>query len=205
MRHGDLWKALDKLATRNGLTASGLARAAGLDATAFNKSKRVGADGQPRWLSTESLVKALAAVGASLDDFAALADGRGGRTAPLIGFAKAGNNGYFDEDGFPTGDKWDEVRFPGLGDEPVYALEVSGDSMEPVYRPGCRIVVAPGQSPRKGDRVVARLKNGEVLAKELGRVTERTVELLSLNPKYEPRQVAKSDLSWMARILWASQ
>jgi phage repressor protein C with HTH and peptisase S24 domain len=206
MRHSDFWKALDKLAQRNGLTASGLARAAGLDPTSFNKSKRNGPDGQPRWLSMESLSKTLTAVGASLDDFAALADGRGGgRTAPLVGFAKAGNNGYFDEDGFPIGDKWSEVRFPGIGDEPVYALEITGDSMEPVYRAGDRIVVAPGIAPRKGDRVVARLKDGEMIAKQIGRMNERSVELLSLNPDYPPRQVPRSELSWMAKILWASQ
>src|SRR5262249_25585721 len=163
-------------AERHGLSPSGLARRAGLDPTAFNKSKRSGADGSPRWLSTESLAKALDAVGASMEDFAALAEGRSGRTAPLLGFAKAGNDGYFDDAGFPAGDGWDEVRFPGLESENVYALEVTGDSMEPVYRKGDRIVVAPGLPVRRGDRVVARTREGEVLAKELGRASEKSVE-----------------------------
>jgi phage repressor protein C with HTH and peptisase S24 domain len=205
MRHADMWKAVDKLADRHGLSASGLAKRAGLDATAFNKSKRIAADGSPRWLSTESLMKALEAVGASLEDFAALAEGRQGHTAPLLGFAKAGNDGYFDDAGFPVGDGWEEVRFPGLGTENVYALEITGDSMEPVYRRGDRIVVAPGMSVRKGDRVVARTKDGEVLAKVLGRTNDRSVELLSLNPDYKPRELPRSELAWMARILWASQ
>lgn len=206
MRHTDIWKAIDSLADRNGLSPSGLARRAGLDPTAFNKSKREGADGAPRWLSTESLAKVLQAVGASLEDFAALADGRRqGHTAPLLGFAKAGNNGYFDDAGFPTGDGWEAVRFPGLETEDVYALEITGDSMEPVYRSGDRIVVAPGVAVRRGDRVVVRTRDGEVLAKVLGRQTERTIELISLNPNYGPREMARSDMAWMARILWASQ
>lgn len=205
MRHADIWKGLDTLAEKHGLSASGLAKKAGLDATAFNKSKRTQPDGSPRWLSTESLMKALDAVGASLEDFAALAEGRRGHSAPLLGFAKAGSDGYFDDAGFPTGDGWEEVRFPGLETETVYALEITGDSMEPVYRRGDRIVVAPGISVRKGDRVVARTKDGEVLAKVLGRLTERTVELLSLNPAYPPRELSRGDLAWMARILWASQ
>ncbi|HVY88769.1 MAG TPA: helix-turn-helix transcriptional regulator [Hyphomonadaceae bacterium] len=205
MRHADIWKALDKLAERHGLSASGLAKRAGLDPTAFNKSKRTGADGSARWLSTESLSKALDAVGASLEDFAALAGGRQGQTAPLLGFAKAGSEGYFDDAGFPVGDGWEEVRFPGLGDETVYALEITGDSMEPVYRRGDRIVVAPGLAVRRGDRVVAKTIGGEVLAKVLGRQTERMVELLSLNPDYGPRELPRSELAWMARILWASQ
>jgi len=136
MRHTDIWKAVDMLAERNGLSASGLARRAGLDPTAFNKSKRANADGTPRWLSTESLSKVLQAVGSSLEDFAALAEGRQGHTAPLLGFAKAGTEGYFDDAGFPTGQGWDEVRFPGLETENVYALEITGNSMEPVYRRG---------------------------------------------------------------------
>ena len=53
--------------------------------------------------------------------------------------------------------------------------------------------------------MVARTKDGEVLAKVLGRQTERLVELLSLNPDYPPRELARVDLAWMARILWASQ
>jgi phage repressor protein C with HTH and peptisase S24 domain len=43
------------------------------------------------------------------------------------------------------------------------------------------------------------------MAKVLGRQTERMVELLSLNPAYAPRQLARADVAWMARILWASQ
>jgi phage repressor protein C with HTH and peptisase S24 domain len=205
MRNTELWKAIDLLAERHGLSSSGLARRAGLDPTAFNKSKRVTADGSPRWLSTESLMKALVSVGASLEDFAALAEGRQGHSAPLLGFAKAGNDGYFDDAGFPVGDGWEDVRFPGIGNEAVYALEVTGDSMEPVYRHGDRIVVSPGAPVRRGDRVVARTRDGEVLAKVLGRQTERTVELISLNPAYAPRELLRANVAWMARILWASQ
>ena len=205
MRHTDIWKAVDSLAERNGLSASGLARRAGLDPTAFNKSKRTNADGSPRWLSTESLSKVLQAMNSSLEDFAALAEGRQGHTAPLLGFAKAGNEGYFDDAGFPTGQGWDEVRFPGLETENVYALEITGDSMEPVYRRGDRIIVAPGAAIRRGDRVVVRTKEGEVLAKLLGRQTERTIELISINADYGPRELARVDLAWIARILWVSQ
>ena len=205
MRHSAIWKAIDELAARNGLSASGLAKRAGLDPTAFNKSKRKAADGSLRWLSTESLNKALEAVGASLEDFAALAEGRQGRTAPLLGFAKAGSEGFFDDAGFPVGDGWEQVRFPGLETDAVYALEIAGDSMEPVYRKGDRIVVAPGTPVRRGDRVVAKTQEGEVLAKVLGRATERMVELLSLNPAYPPREIPRNELAWMARILWASQ
>ncbi len=205
MRHTDIWKAVDALAERNGLSASGLARRAGLDPTAFNKSKRANADGSPRWLSTESLSKVLQAVGSSLEDFAALAEGRQGHTVPLLGFAKAGSGRYFDDAGFPTGQGWEEVRFPGLETENAYALEITGDSMEPVYRHGDRILAVPGAAVRRGDRIVVRTRDGEVLAKLLGRQTERTIELISLNAEYGAREFARADLAWIARILWVSQ
>lgn len=205
MKHRDIWRGIDQLAAHHGLTPSGLARRAGLDPTAFNPSKRTGADGRPRWPSTESLARVLEAVGSGFDDFAALIDGRRGAVAPLIGFAQAGQDGYFDDAGFPVGGGWEEVRFPGLGTEPVYALEISGDSMEPAYRAGDRIIVAPGVAVKPGDRVVAKTVEGEVMAKVLARKTARTVELASLNPDYPVRVFRPSEIAWLARILWASQ
>ena len=117
MRHADIWRGIDRLAAHNGLSASGLARLAGLDATAFNPSKRTAKDGRPRWPSTESVASALSAVGAGFDDLAAMIEGKRGASAPLIGLAQAGNDGFFDDSGFPAGEGWDEVRFPGLGVE----------------------------------------------------------------------------------------
>ncbi|MEL7129752.1 MAG: helix-turn-helix transcriptional regulator [Pseudomonadota bacterium] len=205
MRHNDIWRGLDRLAAYHNLSPSGLARMAGLDPTAFNPSKRMGKDGRPRWPSTESVARALSAVGAGLDDLAALIEGKRGATAPLIGLAQAGDNGYFDDAGFPEGSGWDEIRFPGLGEEDVYALEISGDSMEPAYRAGDRIIVSPDAPVRRGDRVVVKTVDGEVLAKLLGQQTETRIELISLNPDYPPREFVPQDILWMARILWASQ
>ena len=34
------------------------------------------------------------------------------QAVPLIGFAEAGNGGYFDDGGFPVGRGWEEIRFP---------------------------------------------------------------------------------------------
>jgi len=205
MKHRDIWRGLDALAAHHGLTPSGLARRAGLDPTAFNPSKREGADGRPRWPSTESLARVLESVGSRFEDFAALVDGRRGAIAPLIGFAQAGQDGFFDDSGFPVGGGWEEVRFPGLETESVYALEISGDSMEPAYRAGDRIIVSPGSEVKPGDRVVAKTVGGEVMAKVLARKNTRIVELASLNPAYPVRSFKPSEIAWLARILWASQ
>ena len=205
MKHRDIWRGIDALAAHHGLTPSGLARRAGLDPTAFNPSKREAADGRPRWPSTESLARVLDSVGSRFEDFAALVDGRRGAIAPLIGFAQAGQDGFFDDAGFPVGGGWEEVRFPGLETESVYALEISGDSMEPAYRAGDRIIVSPGSEVKIGDRVVAKMLEGEVMAKILARRNSRAVELASLNPAYPTRSFKPSEIAWIARILWASQ
>lgn len=205
MKHSDIWRGIDALASANGLTASALAKQAGLDPTAFNPSKRTARDGRPRWPTTESLARVLEAVDYGFEDFAALIEGRQGTSAPLIGFAQAGRDGFFDAAGFPVGDGWEQIRFPGLGDEPVYALEICGDSMEPAYRAGDRIIVAPLAKIRRGDRVVARTRSGEVMAKELSKRNNTLIELASLNPDYPARQFKPSEIEWIARILWASQ
>jgi phage repressor protein C with HTH and peptisase S24 domain len=211
LTHTQIWHAIDALAARHGLSASGLAKLAGLDPTTFNKSKRGGANGKLRWPSTESVSKVLAATGATLDEFVALI-GRDGslrrsfsRSVPLIGLAQAGSQGFFDDAGFPSGAGWDEIPFPEVADEHAYALEIAGESMLPVYRDGDRIVLSPAANVRRGDRVVVKTHAGEVMAKQLARQTAQRIELKSFNPAFEDRSFALSEIAFMHRIIWASQ
>ena len=209
LSHTQIWVAVDALAARFGMSASALAKKAGLDATTFNKSKRAMPDGRLRWPSTESISKILQATGGSLDEFlgsVAKAGGGGSRRPlPLIGFAQAGDGGFFDDGGFPAGAGWDEVNFPNVADEHSYALEISGDSMLPLFRDGDVIIVSPAAPIRRGDRVVMRTRAGEVLAKELRRQTAKTVELKSLNADHEDRAFTSAEIDWMSRIVWSSQ
>ena len=208
LSHAQVWAAIDQLAQKYGMTPSGLARKGGLDATTFNKSKRQTPDGRQRWPSTESIAKILEATGAGVEEFmASLASGPEGakRRVPLIGMAQAGAGGFFDDGGFPTGAGWDEVAFPELPDPNAYALEISGESMLPLYRDGDIIIVSPNASVRRGDRVVLKTLEGEVLAKELKRRTENVVELKSLNTEHEDRTIPADHIAWLARIIWSSQ
>ena len=205
--HSEIWFAIDRLAEKTGRSPSGLAVEAGLDATSFNRSKRVSGSGKDRWPSTESVSKILSVVGVSFEDFATLAQGTQaqGAAVPLIGLAQAGENGYFDDSGFPVGSGWEEVRVPGTGFDGVYALQIAGDSMAPVFRAGDKVLVDPSQTPRRGDRVVVKTMDGEIMAKELHRITAHKVELISLNPDYDDRTLKRKDVQWVARIVWCSQ
>ena len=212
MDHGQIWRAIDALAARRGLSASGLARAAGLDPTTFNKSKRKAPDGKPRWPSTESLTRALDAAQTNWDEFAALMAGRegAGRAIPIVamskiaGMASAGANGFFDQAGFPIGA--DETgRLPELGEERAYALEIGDDRFEPMYRAGDMLIVQPGAAVRRGDRVLVRTHAGEVTGKILGRRNEQTIEFISLDCEGAPCEFSAASVDWIARIVWASQ
>jgi phage repressor protein C with HTH and peptisase S24 domain len=208
LTHQQVWAAIDALAAAHGATASGLARKAGLDSTTFNKSKRSSGNGRLRWPSTESISKILEATGSSLEDFLGVVRDvkqDTARTIPLIGLAQAGAGGYFDDGGFPVGAGWDEVAFPHIGSAHAYALEIAGESMVPVYRDGDIVIIDPEAAVRRGDRVVVKTQEGEVLAKELKRQTAKTIELKSLNPDYEDRTLAMDQVAWIARIIWSSQ
>ena len=230
--HNQVWAAIDKLAEHNRISVSRLARIAGLDPTTFNKSKRVSPDGRLRWPSTESLSKIMEATRTNTDTFLGLFGdpGNGIQTqysglkpdtsgfadntsaihamppsVPLIGLAQAGGGGFFDDAGYPAGQGWDEVEFPRPDGEAIYALEITGDSMTPLYRDGDRIIVSPGASVRRGDRVVVRTREGEVMAKVLLRKTTKQIELESLNPQHANLIYDLRDIDWVARIVWASQ
>ena len=154
----------------------------------------------------------LSATGASLESFTALVTGsatatsaRPPRRIPLLGLAQAGSDGFFDDAGYPVGGSWDEVGLPEIGDPHAYALEIAGESMEPVFRDGDMVVVSPAAPIRRNDRVVLRTVAGEVMAKQLARRSARRIELKSLNPAHRDRSFDLAEVAWLHRIVWASQ
>lgn len=220
LKHQDIWRAIDLLAESHGLSASGLAKLAGLDPTSFNPSKRATPDGRARWPSTETLAKIFHVTGEEFDRLPDYLSGNIGANEssprgalksafakiPLLGCAQAGQAGYFDDAGFPAGSGWEMIEFPKLNDPSIYALEVSGTSMEPLYRDGDILIVSPTpENLRRGDRVVVKTRKGEVMAKQLNRLTQQQVTLKSLNDEFDDIILPKEAMQWIARILWVSQ
>ena len=77
--------------------------------------------------------------------------------------------------------------------------------MEPAYRDGTIILISPAASIRRGDRVVVKTRDGEVMVKELKRRTAKTIELRSINAEHGDRSLPVRDVEWIARVMWASQ
>ncbi len=216
MKHEDVWRALDTLAAEKGLSPSGLARAAGLDPTTFNRSKRRTHAGL-RWPSTESLSRVLHATGASLEAFTALVGGarvlsagrqhpRGGpRHLPVLPLSRLGETRLFDGAGYPVRENWDETEVPQPADPHGYAVRIDSAQLEPVFRKDGMLIVSPDSTPRPGDRVLlhSEADNGVCVA------------LVTAGYAFGLRFHAfdagtgrfsneRRDGSWMHRIIWAA-
>ncbi|GGB51135.1 DNA-binding protein [Roseibium aquae] len=224
LSHNKIWAAIDALATRKGLTPSGLARRAGLDPTTFNPSKRFAGDGRPRWPSTESLAKILEATGEPFHIFAATVQtskepdenesgslagpvtSPGTRAVPLAAFRDIHENRTsFDAAGSPSGTFWDQINFPDQEHQKLFAIEMSDDRFSPSYRYGDVLIVAPGTAIRRGDKVAVQLASGELQLTRFHRQTSTRLEFSSLTSPERRYSLGRPGVDWMARIVWASQ
>lgn len=182
LTHAQIWGAIDALAERCMLSPSALARKAGLDATTFNRSKRISTDGRLRWPSTESIAKALDATSQTLETFTDLLTQtvelqinpsvNQPVTFPLIGLDTLENlaspTHYFDDKGSPIFThkvpiaqdeaQWDEMLAP-LEDVTYpptaqWGLEIVGEAYIPIYREGDRLILSAHAPIRRNDRVL---------------------------------------------------
>lgn len=205
LTHDRIWSALDRLAERYGLTPSGLARKAGLDPTTFNRSKRSDypMSGRTKWPSTLSVSKVLTATGASLEEFTRLIDPKVARARamiPVIGMRKA-RLGRSWNDGWPIdGPDWDEVALAPAG-EKMFAIRVDGRDLEPVFRAGDVVILSPTASMREGDRVMIRMRSGDIVAKKIVGHDRTTFRIRALAEEHADRAVPKHEISWIARVM----
>ena len=207
LTHKAIWRGIDMLAAKNHLSASGLAKRAGLDPTTFNKSKRTTKQGKPRWPSTESLSKILDATQASMAEFVSLleeggGDGTPGRRVRCVRLSQAEKDDAFDASGFPQGgNAWEDIELPSFAEGGLYAIELDRDVAAPVLRSGDVVVVSPESAVRRNDRVVVKLRSGEV---EFGVFLRKTAQRLSvggLADGSEDRALPIADVAWQARII----
>jgi phage repressor protein C with HTH and peptisase S24 domain len=204
LTHAQIWNAIDALARRQGLTPSALAKSAGLDATTFNKSKRQSAEGHPRWPSTESIAKILAATQVSIDDFLALIGSESAAQSLPFRLSSEMEAAGFAADGRASGTGWDLIEAPGGAHGDAFAIGISGDAFLPAYRDGAILIASASAPRRRGDRVLLVLRDGRLIMAELGHEAARQVQIRALNGSELPAQKA-GDIRVIARILWVSQ
>ncbi|MEO1330546.1 MAG: hypothetical protein AAFW46_12860 [Pseudomonadota bacterium] len=199
--HRKVWIAIDTIADRQELSPSALARIAGLDATAFNPSKRISKDGRLRWPSVETLAKVMSVSDTDFHRFAQMVEGDRSRSfrqdLPIrtIINGKDANTGRFaaattaveDRDAF-----WLEIE--------TTLANLSGGA----YREGDRLLISPNAELQPFQRVAVGMADGSV---RVGFVIEMARDALVLEPLQggTPKRCRFDQMAWSGRILWASQ
>lgn len=208
MQYEQVWNAVDKLAKTQGLSPSGLAKKAGLDATTFNKSKRVRPDGKNRWPSLDSINKIIEVSGISFDQFYNLmeVDSSSVKFAPSIPFIKFSQLGVkpkINKKELSTND-WSKVRFPD-GKDKIYAVDIDDDRFEPFYRFGTLVIVSKNSEIRRGDRILVIKNDDQIEIKEFVRRTSSSMEVNDILSRGEEYSISLKDIKLVNRIVWVSQ
>jgi phage repressor protein C with HTH and peptisase S24 domain len=202
LKHHDIWNAIDLLAQDKGLSASGLAKKAGLDSTSFNKSKRMTRNGRERWPSTESLAKILDATNSNLGDFLQYmgmeTQARSCLDYPVLAVSDLGLD-HFTPKGQPIGAAWDSIDLP-LDTVNCFALEVDDGSWTACTQDGDILVVSVTDDIRRGDRIVFQEMDGAVRLAVLKRRTESRLDVIFNH--VDTQSVALPDIRWVGRVLW---
>ena len=197
MQYEQVWNAVDKLASSQGLSPSGLAKKAGLDATTFNKSKRIRPDGKKRWPSLDSINKILEVSGITFEQFYNLAEGES-----AVKFTQLNKQPRIQNKELHTG-TWNKIRFPDSKDK-LYAIDLDNEDFAPLYRYGTLVIASKNSEIRRGDRIIIVDINGQLDIKEFIRRTASSLEVVDINSGLEA-SVNLSDIKLVNRIVWASQ
>ncbi|NHN89140.1 helix-turn-helix transcriptional regulator [Acetobacter conturbans] len=160
-----IWTAIDRIALEKGFSPSGLARAAGLDPTALNPSKRHAPDGRTRLPRMETIMALLGTADMSLVEFSVLLEGdretETQETSPAAArlrfapLSRLGSDSLFDTAHLPVSHLWAEVASPFVDTGPYdYAIRLDTAAYEPVFRRGSLLLASPDSMIREQDRIV---------------------------------------------------
>ncbi|WP_316858996.1 hypothetical protein [uncultured Cohaesibacter sp.] len=222
LSHERIWKAIDSLASRQNVSVSGLARAAGLDPTSFNQSKRFGTNGRPRWPSTESIAKILDATSVSLESFFSLGaddtEGKDWSFDDILAQKAPPSWPVLAEAGLivPASQEYRVPNALSVHDTrgaltavfPFAVFHVTHDRFEPHFRKDAILLLGQPSSLAEGDRVLLFHSLKGILA---GLVRTMDRGQLSIAPlrktasEESEERLQASSAQWIAKILWASQ
>ncbi len=208
LKHKEIWNAIDKLAQINGMTPSGLAKKSGLDATIFNKSKRISKDGRGRWPTTESISQILTTTRMSMGQFADLIKNNnkiGRLELPKIKINELQNNESFISS---TGIMKKEFREKRLNSTEIdgdsFIIQINSNDYSGFYNKGDELIVTLTDNIRRGDKVIIAMKNDDNLVCLLKKRTTYKIILESLDGT-DTYEIENRNIKWIARILWKSQ
>ena len=193
MERERLQRALKAMVEESGLSASELARRAGLAPSTLTKF--LNDPGARHVLTTRTLAKLAEVTGRRLSEADAAAPERevsvplarppapGASDVPVLGQARGGRDGLFIDNGVV------EAYVPRphvlMRVASAYAVFMNSDSQEPALRHGDLLYINPSMPPRRGDDVLIELDNGEAYIKRLLRRAPRELVVRQFNPDRE--------------------
>lgn len=105
---------------------------------------------------------------------------RSARTIPVVGSAKLGEDGFYEEVSSAVGHGDGHIEIE-TADPNAYGLRVRGQSMFPAIRDGWYVLVEPNMECHAGGYVLIRLRDGRKMVKELLFVRGGSIEVMSVN------------------------
>jgi phage repressor protein C with HTH and peptisase S24 domain len=199
--HDDIWRAIDRLAEDKGFSASGLARQAGLDPTAFNRSKRTSPNGKPRWPSTESLAKILSITSCTMEEFLQIMGQDAPaktRKIPMLAYTTV-------RTGRIKAENTETYTIAINAGQHAFAMTVEDEKLRPLYRMGSVIVAELDAKISTDDRVLLFSKKDGLKGGILHSAQKRTISILLPEQDFREMTFPENEIEWIARILWASQ
>lgn len=207
MKFEKIWDAIDKFAKNNGMSPSALAKSIGLDATTFNKSKRIRNDGKQRWPSLDSINRILEVYNIEFEDLYKFSDeyqhNQASFSMPYIALSCLSQNSKAEQHQFDVS-SWRQLQLP-YAPKNIYAIDLDNSAYEPLYNFGATLVVAKDSEIRRGDRIVIITRSGESLIREFIRREENAIKVCTPYDKENLQYINLSDIRLLNRIMWASQ
>lgn len=120
----------------------------------------------------------------------------------IISYTDAGKDAHdYNDMGYPVWSGFDTVPRPAdLKDMSAYALKVNGDSMKPMLKEGCIIVVSPETEVHNGDIAVVRDIQDNVKVKVITFKKDQII-LGSFNPNYSPETFKKEEIKFIHKVV----
>lgn len=200
-----IWATIDRLSRERGWSVSHLAKLAGMDSTAFNKSKRVDTSGKTRTPNTDTLIRTAEVLGLTMAEFfSVVEDGvNGAMRIPMISDEEALDDRNWEDNGSLGRFSFPRLSFPQLTGGVHFAIRLTTDALLPVYRKNAVLVMSPEAEARAEDRVGVKVKNGYVFGEYVVEYSRRVV-VSDLKTKEEVT-VPIPSRTFIHRISWASQ
>ena len=122
------------------------------------------------------------------------------RHVPIVGKAQLGDNGFWCDMEYPTGQGDGYIKFP-TEDDNAYALRCVGDSMRPRVKNGEFVIIEPNTPWKAGDEVLIKSTGGKVMVKTFLYDRDGALYFQSINENHPSISIAKDEIAAIHHVV----